>query len=82
MQIATPGSAQLAASKPRQFPALELVTNPTVTTAAAAYYLNRSPTTLRIWACNETFPMGLRPVRVSGRLGWPVAGIRSILGVA
>lgn len=70
------------ASEPHQLPALELVNRPTVDTAAAAYYLNRRPQTLRGWACAETFPNGLRPVRINGRLGWPVAGIRALLGVA
>ena len=26
--------------------------------------------------------LGLRPVRINGRLGWPVAGIKAALGVA
>ena len=65
----------------QQFPPLESVTRPTVDTATAAYYLNRRPQTLRGWACAETFPAGLRPVRVNGRLAWPVAGIRAVLGV-
>ena len=33
--------------KHEQFPPLESVTRPTVETAAAAYYLNRRPQTLR-----------------------------------
>ena len=40
------------------------------------------PQTLRGWACAETFDAGLRPVRINGRLAWPVAGIRAALGVA
>ncbi|WOO32855.1 hypothetical protein [Diaphorobacter limosus] len=64
------------------YPPLALVTSPTVPTEQAAYYLNRRPQTLRGWACAETFPDGLRPVRINGRLGWPVAGIRAVLGVA
>lgn len=66
----------------QQFPPLESVTRPTVDTAAAAFFLNRRPQTLRGWACAETFPEGLRPVRINGRLCWPVAGIRAALGVA
>jgi hypothetical protein len=62
-------------------PPLDAVTSPTVDTHAAAYYLNRRPQTLRGWACAETFPEGLRPVRLNGRLAWPVAGIRAVLGV-
>jgi hypothetical protein len=70
------------AASPPTFAPLDAVTNPTVGTAAAAFYLDRQPQTLRGWACLETFPEGLRPVRVNGRLGWPVAGIRRVLGIA
>ncbi len=59
------------------FPPLEQVTRPTVPTDAAAYYLNRQPQTLRAWACLENGAM--RPVRISGRLAWPVAAIRELL---
>lgn len=71
-----------AVSEPKKFPALEAVTRPTVPTDQAAHYLLRRPQTLRGWACAETFPNGLRPIRINGRLGWPVAGIRRALGVA
>lgn len=64
------------------FPPLELVNRPTVPTEQAAHYLLRRPQTLRGWASAETFPAGLRPIRINGRLGWPVAGIRALLGVA
>ena len=74
-------NAERAAITP-QYPPLEHVTRPAVTTGEAAHYLNRRPQTLRGWACAETFPDGLRPVRINGRLGWPVAGIRAVLGVA
>jgi hypothetical protein len=67
---------------PQHFPPLEMVSRPSVPTAQAAYYLNRRPQTMRGWASEETFPDGLRPVRINGRLGWPVAGIRAVLGVA
>ena len=64
------------------YPPLALVTSPTVPTEQAAYYLNRRPQTLRGWACCETGPQGLRPIRIMGRLAWPVAGIKRLLGVA
>jgi len=70
------------ASASSQFVPLSRENRPTVDTAAAAHYLNRKPQTLRGWACLETFPEDLRPVRVNGRLAWPVAGIRKTLGVA
>jgi hypothetical protein len=60
-------------------PLLESITRPTVDTIAAAYYLNRRPQTLRAWACAEDGP--LRPVRMNGRLAWPVADIRRAMGV-
>lgn len=70
-----------AFSVPQHFPPLEMVSRPTVPTNQAAYYLNRRPQTMRGWACEESFPDGLRPVRVNGRLAWPVDGIRRVLGV-
>ena len=63
----------------RQFPTLESVTSPTVDTAAAAFYLNRRPQTLRVYACTENGP--IRPLRIHGRLAWPVARLREVLGV-
>ena len=63
----------------QQFPPLESVTRPTVETAAGAFYLNRRPQTLRAWACLENGP--LRPVRINGRLAWPVSELRRVLGV-
>lgn len=62
------------------FPPLDEVTSPTVSTNAAAYYLNRKPQTLRIWACLESGP--ICPERINSRLAWPVAGIKALTGVA
>lgn len=63
---------------PASFPPLHAESRDVVVTAAAAYYLNRSPQTLRNWAC-----VGgpIRPIRVHGRLGWPVSAIRKMLEV-
>lgn len=69
-----------AVTEHQGFPPLDLETRPTVTTEQAAHYLNRRPQTLRIWACREDGP--IRPIRVNGRLAWPVASIKSVLGVA
>ncbi len=49
-------------------------------TPEAARHLNRAEQTLRLWACREDGP--IRPIRVNGRLAWPVASIKSVLGVA
>ncbi len=64
----------------QQFTPLEQVTNPTVTTNAAASYLDRRPQTLRCWSVYEDGP--IRPIRINGRLAWPVAEIRKLLGVS
>ena len=61
------------------FVSLDQETRAAVDTATAAYHLNRQPQTLRAWACLENGP--LRPVRVHGRLAWPVAELRRVLGV-
>jgi hypothetical protein len=56
-------------------------TRPTVDTETAAYYLNRKPQTLRHWASAQ--PEGaIRPLRINGRLAWPMAELRRVLGVA
>ena len=51
-----------------------------VDTAAAAFHLNRKPQTLRSWACFENGP--IRPIRINGRLAWPVRELRRLLGCA
>jgi hypothetical protein len=61
------------------FVSLDRETRAAVDTACAAYHLNRRPQTLRTWACLDSGP--LRPVRVHGRLAWPVAELRRVLGV-
>jgi len=48
-----------------------------INTNEAAFHLGRSPQTLRKWACYEDGP--LRPIRIHGRLAWPVAQIRELL---
>lgn len=64
----------------KSFPPLDLVTSPAVGTDAAAYYVNRKAQTLRGWACLENGP--LRPIRVHGRLAWPIDQIRRVMGVS
>jgi hypothetical protein len=59
------------------FTSLDLERRTHVDTACAAYHLGRKPQTLRVWASSENGP--LRPVRVNGRLAWPVADIRRVL---
>jgi hypothetical protein len=50
-------------------------------TPEAAYHLNRAQQTLRLWAMRDgTGP--IRPLRINGRLAWPVSELRRVLGVA
>jgi hypothetical protein len=69
----------MTTATPKQFPALESVTRPTVDTASAAYYLNRKQQTLRCWSIYGEGPV--RPIRINGRLAWPVSELRRVLGV-
>lgn len=50
----------------------------TLTTTEAAKALNRTPQTLRKWACLESGP--IRPIRINGRLAWPLDEIATLLG--
>lgn len=58
------------------FPDLLTITRPNLTTAEAAFYLNRSPQTLRVWAMHQR---PIRPININGRLAWPVSEIRCLL---
>ena len=88
METATHSSIQAMreATAPQQFTAqflpLEQVTKPNLTTAELAFYSNMAAQTWRVKACYETFPDGLRPLRVCGKLAWPTAGAKKLLGVA
>ena len=63
------------------YPPLETVTKPNLTTAELAYYSNMAAQTWRVKACYDTAPEGLRPLRVCGKLAWPTAGAKKLLGV-
>jgi hypothetical protein len=76
MQAAT---LHLPTATTEKFPLLELVARPHVPTEQAAYYLNRKPQTLREWAMTGRV---IQPHRLNGRLAWPVADIRRVLGVS
>lgn len=65
-----------------QYPPLETVTKPNLTTAEIAYYSDMAEQTWRAKACYDTAPEGLKPLRVCGRLAWPTAGVKKLLGVA
>ena len=74
----SPKHRQQAAST-QQFPPLALEVRPAVDTATAAHWLLRQQQTLRGWACHEDGP--IRPLRIHGRLAWPVSEIKRVLGV-
>jgi hypothetical protein len=61
------------------FPSIKTIDQEVVGTAQAAHYLNRKEGTLRLWACKSTGPIA--PRNIGGRLAWPVAEIRKLLGV-
>ncbi len=79
-EVVSPARLAAVERKGGAFVSLDAETRAAVDTATAAYHLNRQPQTLRGWACLENGP--LRPVRVHGRLAWPVAELRRVLGVA
>ena len=54
-------------------------TRSAIPTAEAAHHLSRAKQTMLLWACKESGP--IRPIRVNGRLAWPVADIKRVLGV-
>lgn len=60
-----------------QFTPLEKETRTHIPTSDAAFYLNRRPQTLRSWASAENGP--ILPIRIQGRLAWPVFAIRALL---
>ena len=68
------------ATKANQPVPLEQETRAALPTFEAAFHLNRANQTLRLWACREDGP--IRPIRINGRLAWPVAELRRVLGVA
>ena len=62
----------------QHFPPLALETRTHVGTDQAAFYCIRAPQTMRMWAALE--PKGaIKPIRVNGRLAWPVADIKRLL---
>lgn len=67
------------AAKKVQLTPLELENRSALPTNEAARHLNRAEQTMRLWACKEDGP--IRPIRINGRLAWPVAELRRVLGV-
>ncbi len=48
-----------------------------LSTTEAAKFLNRRPQTLRKWACFQCGP--IQPIRINGRLAWPVHALAALL---
>lgn len=61
----------------QNFTPIEQETRSHVETACAAFHLMRKPQTMRAYACLENGP--IRPIRINGRLAWPVAEILALL---
>ncbi len=68
------------ATKPIQPVPLAQETRAALPTPEAAFHLNRAEQTLRLWSMREDGP--IRPLRINGRLAWPVSELRRVLGVA
>jgi hypothetical protein len=80
METATEHSAETRRAAIEKYPPLGQLNRPCVPTEQAAHYMMRKPQTLRAWACLENGP--LQPVRINGRLAWPVSELRRLLAVA
>lgn len=65
---------------PPNFRPLATETRATLPTPEAAFHLSRAQQTLRLWAMRQNGPV--RPMRINGRLAWPVADLKRVLGVA
>lgn len=68
-----------AVTEPQQFPDLLTGKRPYANTETTAYWVGRRPQTLLAWASLGKGP--LHPVRIQGRLAWPVADIKRLLNV-
>lgn len=73
-------TAPVQPNAPPNFRPLATETRATLPTPEAAFHLSRAQQTLRLWAMRQDGPV--RPLRINGRLAWPVADLKRILGVA
>ncbi len=69
-----------AVSEPPQFPPLEQVTKPNLTTKEFCFYTNLAEQTAWVYACKESGPV--RPIRIGRRLNWPTKAVKELCGVA
>lgn len=68
------------AVKTIQLTPLALETRAVLPTNEAALHLNRASQTMRLWSMRQDGP--ILPLRINGRLAWPVADLKRVLGVA
>lgn len=61
------------------YPLLQSLEKPILTTKEAAFYLNRKPQTLRHWSHKKTGD--ILPLVINGRLGWRVDDIKKLFGI-
>lgn len=69
-----------AVSETEQFPPLEQVTKPNLTTKEFCFYTNLAEQTAWLYACKESGPV--RPIRIGRRLNWPTKAVKQLCGVA
>lgn len=62
------------------FPSLETVTKPNLTTKEFCHYANLAEQTAWLYACKETGP--IRPIRIGRKLNWPTNEVKKLCGVA
>lgn len=53
-----------------------------LTTQQAAAVIGMAPQTMRKWACRDTAPMGIRPLKIGRSVRWQIDDIARILGGA
>jgi predicted DNA-binding transcriptional regulator AlpA len=63
-----------------QFPPLEEVTKPILTTNEFCFYTTLAKSPAWFWASSEKGKV--RPVRIGGKLGWPTRAVKELCGVA
>lgn len=78
-QQAQQGTPTHSTINQQQYTPLTLETRTAIPTNVAAFHLNRKEQTLRAWSSQDSGP--IRPTHINGRLAWPVADIKRLLGV-
>ena len=69
------------ACRVKQLVPLTEETRSALPTDEAAAQLTRAPQTLRLWAM-KSGSGPITPLRINGRLAWPVADLKRVLGIA